>query len=156
MKFSILLVVLPFVESGPTLYQLWSEDSLYKSTRLGLSQDTNHNDAYWLVERDDTQDLFYLEDSELVKFPTGNDGNKLSAHVDLEKDDLLFTYPEPKDFQVTDAKPNLVQNIGGLYLSVNDQTGFESCNDGHIRLTKKTPGCIPIAILVKYDVPHKL
>ncbi|OLL23004.1 hypothetical protein NEOLI_005360 [Neolecta irregularis DAH-3] len=141
MKFSVLLVVLPFVESGHTLYRLFTDYADIRSTgdpstRLGLVKNTDFDDAYWLEEQKDTQDLFYFEGNGLVKFEKGQHSNKMWGHLNMVSDTnafLLFSNPQQKDLQTTPVDFQPIPLIhGGSYLSVNNQADFMLCDGDRV------------------------
>ncbi|OLL22038.1 hypothetical protein NEOLI_005273 [Neolecta irregularis DAH-3] len=132
MKFSVLLVFFPFVESGHTFYQLWLDDTFGTLSRLSLMKNTNYHDAFWLADQGITQDIFYFEGNGLVKFKEGQYKNKMWAHVNMETDTniyFLFSNPQQMDLNTIPADFKTISIPDkGQYLSVNGQTHFMNCD----------------------------
>ncbi|OLL23355.1 hypothetical protein NEOLI_005494 [Neolecta irregularis DAH-3] len=148
MKFSILLVVLPFVESAQTLYKLYSKRE-YNWSELSLFQNTNYHDAFWLADMGGTGDIFYFEGSSLVKYDKSKTSKKISAHIvgtPPTEAYFLFADSEQHDFSETIEIFHVVEIDGVGYLEVRGQQDFLECNGGFIYTIPELKNCDPTQI----------
>ncbi|OLL23281.1 hypothetical protein NEOLI_005476 [Neolecta irregularis DAH-3] len=158
MKFSILLVVLPFVESAQTLYKLCAIRAGVFCDALSLWQNTNYHDAFWLADNGEAAgDTFYFEDTSLVKYDKSKT-SKISAHIVTDptsKDTfILFADSEQHDISSTPATFKIVdESNGDHHLSVQIKKDvweiFEKCNGGFMYTTSGLGDCDSTKIKVE-------
>ncbi|OLL21628.1 hypothetical protein NEOLI_005269 [Neolecta irregularis DAH-3] len=154
MKISVILAALSFVISAAhEIYQFFEESTDGRTTtRLGLLENKNIPGRYWLQANAQTHDVFYFDESGIVKWGPGEDrGKRLFAHVSGQSSNLglYFALAQEPDQNSSDFA-EFEGPIGKYYLNYGSQAVFKTCNGGIIYITSSQTRCLSLKIKVVF------